>query len=174
MDNLKSIVFPEYYKPDTYTDTVQTVRCKINDRLGIDIRFTNHYHVDPDLSYLGEWSDDGDESRGDIPHEPFDRRTFDWFIPADVERGKESYDRMAGYNVDWTMICITAEVLMEGIVVGVASISGVESDYGDEALLELHEGLAFDAIRDIDLNRLNEMAVRFVSKAELLSEELNY
>lgn len=105
----------------------------------------------PDLSHLGEYTNDGSKA-GAIARENCGSREYRFFVPAmtgeetgNLESPRQDFERMEAYNRgDWCMIgiCAKAEVVLTGNAVQTihsGGLWGVESDSGDEYLNTVKE-----------------------------------
>lgn len=102
----------------------------------------------PDLSYLGTWSDQK-ESEFSIENDVNRNNQYKWFNPTNTEGGspdemmkwgKQNYDRAHEYDLQyWSMRGIVVDAHVNGVEVGSSSCWGYESDMGDKEFLELIE-----------------------------------
>jgi hypothetical protein len=95
----------------------------------------------PDLSHLGEYSDEPVEfaidrkKNGDM-----ERNEYRYFNPENcenMEQAQQNYDRMESYNRgSWSMLGITVTISILGIEIESASLWGIESDSGKDDIEE--------------------------------------
>lgn len=108
------------------------------------IRIEHIVDQSPDLSYLGEYSDQ--PSDGYIKHSE-DGKTYKYFNPAQKEYAKKDYKRMEDYNDGlWHMIGIVAkaDILVPSgndswisQTISSSGLWGIESDSSEEYLKEI-------------------------------------
>lgn len=100
---------------------------------------------DPDLSFLGKYSDIYQEHAIDREVNP---RELRYFIPTNPEYGNQDYKRMESYNNDWYMIGIIAKAEVSYCLNSVfkykriesfssGGLWGIESDSGKDHLNEV-------------------------------------
>lgn len=104
----------------------------------------------PDLSWLGEFSNDPGPNA--IDHHATGRwlsRSFQgprWFNPPNDEYGQQDYERLRDYHIGyWSMVGVVVTASFEGIELGSASLWGIESD-SEDYLNEVAKELTEDAI----------------------------
>lgn len=119
------------------------------------VTFRKEVDTDPDLSWLGEYSNTPGEvylDREEIGHRG--RHEYRYFNMSENYKGEtpenqnkymiQDYERMEAYNrQDWCMYFLIAEaqVVINGIIQTVTSggLGGVESDSGDEYFEEIKQ-----------------------------------
>jgi len=106
----------------------------------LNIKIVSEPDYDPDMSYLGEFSND--HKPGCIEHEPNDNRSYPYFHPANTEFANEDYKRMLAYeNGLWNMISIhaVAEIKINDTLETIRSggLYGIESDSDKEHFMEV-------------------------------------
>lgn len=119
----------------------------------LSIEITTGIDEYPDLSYLGEFTDNPSEEytgedgqlhwRNNLEREPRYKYppAFRYFCPADPEYGEQSLARMEAYGLEWQMlyILIEAEVEVRGVSQTITSsgLHGIESDSGRDYIQEI-------------------------------------
>ena len=76
------------------------------------------------------------------------RGEFPWFIPADPENRHVLYERARTYGRTWWYETIQVQVWRAGILLGGASLSGIESDSDEDYFTETALELADEAIAE--------------------------
>ncbi len=114
----------------------------------LSVEFVRDYDDCPDLSHLGEYTNDG-SAPGAIERENVGRGEYRYFVPAmtgeetgNPDSPRQDFERMEDYNRgEWNMtFCrAVAEVSIGGVIQRVTSggIGGVESDSGEDYFAEL-------------------------------------
>ncbi len=91
-------------------------------------------HGDEIGTFSNDWAPGAVRHRGE-------RGEYPWFIPADPERRHALYERARAYGRTWWYETLEVQAWRAGVVLGEASLSGIESDsdeiYFTEAALEL-------------------------------------
>lgn len=141
---------------------------------GFTVRVRFDYDTDPDLSYIGEFSDTPEA--GAIDHHEQGRwlgrswRGDRYFNPTNYssalkyyqeteklseEEAKaradreamQDYNRLVGYYTDeWSMLTMVVTVYLNGVMLGDSSLGGVDSDSGSAHFLEIYEEQLHEAM----------------------------
>lgn len=114
----------------------------------------------PDLSYLGEFSDKPAakfsikcKSMGNIPH-------YKYFNAENVkndEQALENYKRALDYGNGWSCVGVVVHVHKAGVKLATTSLWGIESDSGQDYLTGCANDLAHDALSEAEA-KLIELA----------------
>lgn len=118
-------------------------------KLRATVTYKTELDTDPDLSWLGTWSNTP-ESEASIEHEPGNSRTYNWFNPQPglEEYAARDYERMLAYNRGhWWMEGHIVRVECGGVVAE-ASVWGVESDATDSDREEIRRSLRSEAFHE--------------------------
>lgn len=124
---------------------------------GFTLRTKCEEDTDGDTSWLGEFSNTKAD-KFSIEHEPGNHKTFNYFNAANVESNEEAlqnYKRAAGYGERWGYYGLKVEAYKGDILLGSASLWGVDSDSNDSYLLWSFNELANEALEDAKVNLKN-------------------
>lgn len=137
---------------------------------------------DPDLSYLGEFTDKWEPGAlnhfaKQYGHNGRDNREYKWFVPCntyashrkgliEMKYGKvladslareyvaQDYKRSKDYGTYWYMVGIVVTAYVNDIEIGTASLWGIETDSDESYKTETIEELKHEIMASIDLKAI--------------------
>ncbi len=93
---------------------------------------------------------------GAIEHSRFNHRILDWFVPADPGNAQQLHRRACAYAESWTYVEIQVSARRAHVPLGIAVLSGIESDSDEHYFIKVAFDLAAEAVSDAN-RKLNEL-----------------
>jgi hypothetical protein len=107
---------------------------------------------DPDLSYLGEFTDKYELGVWKYAGVySFDRHTYKYFRPANSyhKYAKQDIRRIADYNKGhWCMTGVIVSLFLDGVEISHSSLWGIESDSDESHFTEVEQELIAECLSD--------------------------
>jgi hypothetical protein len=133
------------------------------------------WHMDRSGNLFARWSQDGFELQAVVATDPEDwwplgietygefsmrwapgavrhsdgrGHEYAWFIPADPDRARQAYTRACDYGSGWEYVHFIVTAWRAGVELASASLSGIESDAGEDYFTEVACELASEAVAE--------------------------
>ena len=98
-------------------------------------------HGDEFGEFTDQWAPGAVRHRGE-------RGEYRWFVPADPEQRHSLYERARTYGRTWWYETLEVQAWRAGVLLGEASLSGIESDSDEDYFTETALELADEAIAE--------------------------